>query len=265
MQGRLSPAGARPQAFPIATWRQEFATARGCGFDRIEWLVTADGLDANPLIAALDEVRECIVESGVKVTSLCADYLIERPLVRVTAAEQREGIALLDRVIAQASRIGIEVVVVPVIEGNALQSRAEGRALLDALSSSLVRAGELGVRVALESDLPAADLRSLIDTSPALGVCHDIGNAAHHGCDSAAELRTLAALVSVIHVKDRRRGGPSVPLGDGAADFGAILNALAEINYDGPLILETPRGLDSVASATGHLAFLQRQLAAGRS
>ena len=81
MQGRLSPAGARAQAFPRATWRAEFAQARELGFDRIEWLVASGGLDDNPLLIDANAVRAIVRDSGVRVDSVCADCFIERPMV----------------------------------------------------------------------------------------------------------------------------------------------------------------------------------------
>ena len=57
MQGRLSPSRAgRAQAFPFATWREEFAHAAEAGFDSIEWLVTAELYADNPLLVDHGEI-----------------------------------------------------------------------------------------------------------------------------------------------------------------------------------------------------------------
>jgi hexulose-6-phosphate isomerase len=47
-----------------------------------------------------------------------------------------------------------------------------------------------------------------------------------------------------VHVKDRILGGTTVPLGEGAADFPSVFHHLAQIGYDGALILQTARAAD---------------------
>ena len=47
-----------------------------------------------------------------------------------------------------------------------------------------------------------------------------------------------------VHIKDRLRGGTTVPLGTGNADFGRIFAALARTGYRGNYILQTARATD---------------------
>jgi hexulose-6-phosphate isomerase len=47
-----------------------------------------------------------------------------------------------------------------------------------------------------------------------------------------------------VHVKDRLRGGGTVPLGDGAAQLGAVFELLRRAGYAGDYILQTARAAD---------------------
>jgi hexulose-6-phosphate isomerase len=45
-----------------------------------------------------------------------------------------------------------------------------------------------------------------------------------------------------VHVKDRRRGGTTVPRGAGDADLPAFFDGLRRLGYDGDVILQVARG-----------------------
>lgn len=265
LQGRLSPPPiGRPQAFPWATWPDEFSLARDCGFEQLEWLVTADRVAANPIWsdAGLAAIRERMAATGVAVTSLCADCFIGRPFVRVPEADRRASAELLERLIGQCARVGIGVVLVPLLEDGAIRDDRERAAVLDALRPATALAAALGVRIGLETDLPAQAVGELLGqaAAPALGAYYDTGNAVAIGADVVADLQALGAALVGIHIKDRRRGGPSVPLGQGEVPFAAMFAAAAAVGYHGPFILETPAGHDPAAAARAQLAFVRSQI-----
>lgn len=47
-----------------------------------------------------------------------------------------------------------------------------------------------------------------------------------------------------VHVKDRVRGGSTVPLGDGDADFESVFRSLGASGYEGNYVLQTARAAD---------------------
>jgi L-ribulose-5-phosphate 3-epimerase len=259
MQGRLSaaPAG-RPQAFPWSSWADEFSRARALGFSSIEWLVTAERPEDNPLATAarVQQIRDVIASTGVRVSSVCADCFIPLPLVGAHAGARQERIDLLAHIIRQSAQIDARVVVLPLLETNAPADKREALQLLGALDSVLQMAAALGVRIALETSWPGAHLNELIVNTgkPGLGACYDIGNAAAFGLRADEDLRALGPLLIDVHVKDRRRSGESVALGDGDADLSSAFRALDELAYLGPVVLETPVGQDPTGHASRNLA-----------
>ncbi len=258
LQGRLSPApNGRPQAFPWTTWVDEFAHARAVGFDSIEWLVTAERPDENPLVtdSGVAHIRRTARDAGLAVSSVCADCFIPLPLVGVSTGERRQRVELLARIVRQAARLDARVVVLPLLESNAPADEAEAAELLSAIAPALSGAAALGVRIALETSWPGTRLRDFIAAAqaPSLGACYDIGNAAAFGLDPVADLRALGPLVAGVHVKDRRRTGESMPLGEGDADLAGAIGALEAIGYAGAAILETPVGADPAGHAARNL------------
>jgi L-ribulose-5-phosphate 3-epimerase len=264
MQGRLSPARARPQSFPWESWQAEFERARSFGFDAIEWLFDPVGYEQNPIWTevGLTQIRESMLASGVTVRSICADYFVGQSLLGASEAERRRRVQVLNVLVTRASQLGVRVVVVPALEAGEVRD-ADGEAvLLDCLSEPLALARSGGVTLAVESNMPAERYLELMDRSAdcALGICFDTGNRTAQGEDIIGDLDRLAPWVAEVHVKDRLVGGPNVPLGEGAAPFDGFFARLAVGGYSGPLILETTVQDDYEYHAKRNLAFVRSRV-----
>ena len=262
MQGRLSaPPPDRIQAFPRSSWATEFDSARDLGLDTIEWLFEADAWDRNPIWTdeGLSAIEDRIEATGVTVRTMCADYFMVHPFFRVSDEARHESETVLRRLLPKAARIGITVVLVPVLEIAEIRTPAEAQILIESLRGPLDVAAGLGMSIGLETELPAAEFRALVESAghPALGAYYDTGNAASRGYDTVVDLQVLGDLVRGVHLKDRTRGGPTVPLGTGAVDFPGVRRVLTAAGYEGPLILQSTAGEDFLGSARRHLAYVR--------
>ncbi len=260
MQGRLSPpVGDRIQAFPWVHWRDEFPAARRLGFTLMEWTVDAARLRENPIMtrAGQDEIRSLEDTFGVRVRSLTADCVMEAPFYKASEGE-RERVRRLDDLKAlldACAESGIVLVVIPLVDDGRLVTDAEEDALRQELLPLTPVLRDSGVRVVFESDFPPPRLRAFIDTFPpeAYGINYDTGNSAAVGYDPREEIERYGTRIWNVHVKDRRRGGTTVPLGTGAADLPMVFNMLVGCGYAGKYILQTARAADG-----NHAAALQR-------
>ncbi len=92
MQGRLlPPSDGCFQCFPRKQWRTEFPLAAEAGLDAIEWIYDSPGESENPLGSdnGLAEMHRLSEKSNIAVVSVCADYFMECPLVKVGASARR--------------------------------------------------------------------------------------------------------------------------------------------------------------------------------
>ena len=48
-----------------------------------------------------------------------------------------------------------------------------------------------------------------------------------------------------VHVKDRVKGGATIKLGEGDADFEAVFQSLQKVNYQGNFIIQAARSKDN--------------------
>lgn len=269
MQGRLSPpVGGRIQAFPVDTWREEFGRAKEAGLAGIEWVYEAESEAANPLRGddGVDAVRRLVEESGVAVWSVCADYYMSERLVSPDGQAVPAAVEHLRLLLGRVGRLGVRYVVLPFVDASALCSPAEQRALRAVLGAVLPAAEEVGVELHLETDLAPRVVAALLEEirHPLLRANYDTGNSAALGRDPREELGLLGPWLGSVHIKDRLRGGGTVPLGTGAVDFSMCLGLLARVGYRRPLILQPARGPsgDEVAWAVRNRLFVEQHLAA---
>src|ERR1700689_548384 len=91
MQGRLSPPeSGRFQCFPRNSWREEIVRAREAGLDYIEWIYDDYGSSANPLSSdeGIGELTALKAKYGVATPAICADWLMDFPLLRCGEEER---------------------------------------------------------------------------------------------------------------------------------------------------------------------------------
>jgi L-ribulose-5-phosphate 3-epimerase len=247
MQGRLlPPPGGRFQCFPREGWASEFALAAQAGLDSIEWIYDAWGEDANPISSdqAIGQVGMLSQQSGVAVVSLCADYFMDRPLIRTSPAEKRERVERLIWVVARCHRLGIRRIVLPFVDDSRICSDQEKLEVVAILRDVLPVAAKNGVEIHLETSLDPAAFARLLDQLPFANAKanYDSGNSASLGYDFRDELAAYGERIGSVHIKDRVRGGGTVPLGEGDADIPGVLGGLQRLGFSGDFILQTARG-----------------------
>jgi L-ribulose-5-phosphate 3-epimerase len=243
MQGRLlPPPPGRLQAFPGDDWRAEFERAASAGVGAIEWIYD---LEANPLDSdeGVREVRAAAAAHGVGVSSVCADLFMARPLAAGSAAERGEALERLSWLVGRAAAVAASHIVIPFVDDSALAADEDEVAAAQ-LEAAIPAARAAGVELHLETSLPPERFAALLARVPEVGVTYDSGNSASLGYDAREELAAFGDRVRSVHVKDRVRGGGSVPLGEGDAELDLVFAELRRRGYAGTLVLQVARGVE---------------------
>ncbi len=249
MQGRLSPlVDGKIQAFPREHWRDEFPQARELGIGLMEWTLDQEGLRDNPLLTpeGRDEIRRLCAASGLKVVSVTGDCFMHAPFYKAEGASRRELLADLEAIVAACADLGVTCLVMPVVDNGALENERQEEVLRGELEQRRPRLQRANLSVAFESDFAPPRLRDFIATFPAeqFGINYDIGNSAALGYDPGEEIGAYGTRILNVHVKDRIRGGTTVPLGTGSADLPRVFRLLRNADYRGNYILQTARADD---------------------
>lgn len=261
MQGRLvDRVDGKIQAFPVAQWREEFPIAQRIGLCKMEWTLDDPGLEINPLCTTQGqaEIRKLSASHGLTVASITGDCFMQAPFWKCSGREQTDLLRKLDITIAAAGILGARHIVVPLVDNGSLDNPQQHRALHRLLIQRHTILQKLDVHIAFESDFKPEALRDFIADFPTdrFGVNYDIGNSASLGYDPEQEMAAYAPRIINVHVKDRKLGGTTVPLGTGAGKMKEVLTGLKEIRYGGNFILQTARAADD-----DHEAALRRYIA----
>lgn len=247
MQGRLgAPEGGRFQSFPREGWMREIANAHEAGLRGIEWIYDLYGEGANPLETAEGRVqlRETLEAHGVSVVSICADYFMDRPLLRCSEAEHQSLLERLQWLLAICPELGVTRVVLPFVDASSMRTEQEREQVVAALTKVLPDAERHGVELHLETDLGPEDFAAFLVhlENPLVWVNYDAGNSASLGFRPADEFAAYGPRIGSFHIKDRRLGSTTVPLGLGDADFAELLEQLQRYQYRGDFVLQVARG-----------------------
>lgn len=246
MQGRLSPLiDGKIQAFPWPYWQQEFELALQNDLQLMEWTLDQDRLYENPLMtdAGQAEIEELSRRYSLEIPSLTGDCFMQAPFWKAQD-DEREKLQDDFMAVAEAcANVGIGIIIVPLVDNGRLENSAQEKVLIDFLESQIDFFDENYLRIAFESDFVPNELSRFINRFDErwFGINYDIGNSAALGFDPNEEFDRYGDRIYNVHVKDRKLGGTTVPLGEGKANFKAVFSALADVGYSGNYILQTAR------------------------
>lgn len=260
MQGRLLPKyKGRYQAHPCGYWEEEFSIAAEHGLDLIEFILDFNEVESNPLSSTkgISHLSSVIEKTGVKVKSICADYFMENPLFLSNGMSHRNAVDTLVNLIHAASSIGATDIVVPCVDHASLDSETKLEGLKTVLDGLYSTADRCSVNIALETDLGPKEFAKLMKHfGPRITVNYDTGNSAALGFFPKEEVSAYGKRISDIHLKDRIRGGRSVPLGEGDTDFDSFFSSLSTIDFNGHFIMQAYRDDEGLEIFRKQLAWI---------
>jgi hexulose-6-phosphate isomerase len=264
MQGRLSPRiDGKIQAYPANTWQKEFEIAQEIGYAAIEWIVEKP-VETNALmtVSGKAEIKKVIASTGVRIDYVCADIFMQQPLVRMTEETKSQNKDYLLKILKNAKEVGAIGVEIPFVDNSSIKNEKEKQEFIDAMQDTFKLAKELDIKISLEADLSPIAFKELLEQIGLdfIQANYDIGNSASLGFDPKEELDAYGHRILNVHVKDRKLGGTTVPLGTGNADINLVIQKLQELGYSGGLTMQAARGEDDVETAKEQLNYVRNLL-----
>jgi hexulose-6-phosphate isomerase len=261
MQGRLSPRiDGKIQAYPASTWQKEFEIAQEIGYAAIEWIVEKP-VETNALMtnSGKAEIKKMIASTEVRIDYVCADIFMQQPLVRMTKDTKSQNKEYLSAILKNAKEVGAIGVEIPFVDNSSIKNENEKLEFIDVMQDAFKLAKDLDLKLSLETDLPPIEFRELLENIDLdhVQANYDIGNSASLGFDPREELEAYGLKILNVHVKDRKLGSSTVPLGTGNANINFVLQKLQEIGYRGGLTMQAARGENDVETAIEHLKYVK--------
>jgi L-ribulose-5-phosphate 3-epimerase len=250
-----------------ATLLEKFRIVRECGFDGIE-------MDS-PTDLKMEQILEAQEKTGLKVHGVVDGVHWQYHLNSPDEATREKGVKALEQAIRDAKAMGgANVLLVPAVV-NAKQSYDQAWTLsMAAIRRVLPLAAECGVTVSVENVwnnflLSPLEAARYVDelAHPNAAFYFDVGNIINVGFPDQW-IRVLGPRMARLHIKDFSRKkrddlglwkGFDVELGDGDANWTAVMKALDDIGYS-----TAPEGRWATAEVGGgdrkRLAFLAERM-----
>jgi hexulose-6-phosphate isomerase len=243
IQGRLSPiTNNRIQQFPWDTWQNEFSIASKNDINLIEWTIDTFKFYLNPLINLnqWEEINTIASKNNILIPSVTCDYFMENPPWKSDIDLIKKGIIAIFQ---GMKNISAKILVVPLVDNSSLLDSSNADTVKNLFINLIPEMIQNNIQIAFECDLNPEELLHFISEFDKnyFGINYDIGNSASLGFDPNKEFEAYGSRITNVHVKDRKINGPTIPLGEGDADFLRIFGLLHEVNYQGNLILQTAR------------------------
>ena len=162
-----------------------------------------------------------------------------------------------------AKAMGVRVVLLPFFGKGALETTAEMDKVGDILKEVAPAAERSGVILGLEDTISARDNVRIMERSksPAVLTYYDVGNSTKGGFNVVEEIRWLGGKrICEVHLKDNPHY-----LGEGTIDFKGVIDALADIGFDGWAQLETDCPVSVDADMRRNLKFVRELISARNS
>jgi L-ribulose-5-phosphate 3-epimerase len=152
--------------------------------------------------------------------------------------------------------------VLPFVDSSSLRTPEQVSGAVSVLREAAALRHNSGVELHVECDLSPLAFRDLLDRvgTPSVKANYDIGNSASLGYLPAEELPAIAPHLGSVHVKDRKRGGGTVPLGTGDANLDDAFRGIKAARFDRWLVLQVARdeSLDHVEFARQNRLTVER-------
>ena len=244
VQGRLSPpVDNQIQAFPLDHWKGEFSLYNQLGLSYFDWLFKYETVSKNPLSSdkGIEEIKDLCKEHNVWINAVLSDYFMVKKLFG--KEDVREAIKTLYFLIDQCSKCGISKIVIPFVDNASINAKEDKKQIVKNLAGPIEYANKKNIDILIESSLNPNELRDFITSFEPLKIKinYDMGNSTGLGYNPKEEINMTGEFFGSVHIKDKIKGGGTVPLGTGDVDFKTVFNELNKIGYNDKFILETAR------------------------
>ena len=226
IQGRLSPPVEGFQECPV-DWKREFDLLRSLNLTHIEWIVTKEKFESNPI--------HNVDLNGYPISSVCADFMVDENFV-----DSKYLNIYLKPICEMVIHNNIECLTIPLLEKSSVVDDNIRDEFIKVIYPYLNDYTD--IKFLLESELGVSELKNILSISDDLGITYDTGNITSFGLNHELYIESFRDDIIQVHIKDRIINPlETVVPGTGDTDFNLIFTILKSINYDGIYTLQTVR------------------------
>ena len=245
IQGRLSPPDDGFQDCPV-DWKREFNLLGDLDLNHIEWIVTRESFDFNPI--------HTVNLKKYPISSVCADFMVDENFLDVKYLDD-----YFKPICDLVRKNKIQCLTIPLLEKSSVVDYDVHDEFANVIYPYLCDYSD--IKFLIEAELGIDELKGLLLISENLGITYDTGNITSFGLDHESYIESFKDNIHQVHIKDRVISPlATVVPGEGDTDFSLIFDRLKFINYDGVYTLQTARenNGDEVQTIKKHKQIIER-------
>lgn len=250
VQGRALPQrGNTMQYFP-PNWKIEFPIIYKLGFSGIEWIYDKKSELSNPLLTKTGrtDMLYASKKNNIDLENIVFDWFLSYPFLQNNELLQEKNVEKFLNLMQNCSDVGFRRIIFPLLDKNKINSDKELTDLIKIFDKKIIdQLDSFNIEINFETSLSPEKEKRIIESlnHEKLKICFDMGNSASEGFDPAQVISTLDNNLGSVHIKDRKIGGSSVPLGQGDVKFLRVFQHLKLINFNGPITFQIYRNKNS--------------------
>ena len=245
IQGRLSPPDDGFQDCPV-DWKREFNLLGDLDLNHIEWIVTRESFDFNPI--------HTVNLKKYPISSVCADFMVDENFLDVKYLDD-----YFKPICDLVRKNKIQCLTIPLLEKSSVVDYDVRDEFANVIYPYLCDYSD--IKFLIEAELGIDELKGLLLISENLGITYDTGNITSFWLDHESYFESFKDNIHQVHIKDRVISPlATVVPGEGDTDFSLIFDRLKFINYDGVYTLQTARenNGDEVQTIKKHKQIIER-------
>tara|TARA_B100001057_G_C22871767_1_gene959312 strand:+ start:12830 stop:13672 length:843 start_codon:yes stop_codon:yes gene_type:complete len=215
------------QLFPEKNWKSELKLFNHTRLNFIEWVISKDNFDKNPLcqLYGYKIIKKYLKKNKVKCRSVDLDFIVKENPLKFSEQEITIFLEKILTISSNCSKIGVKYLIFPFLEN----SSPKGKLKLDKLIllfNKIKKKISNKIFVLIETDLnPVILLKLIKKMKKKIYINYDLGNSASKNYNFNEEKKYFK-FVKNIHLKDRIKYGSTVRFGKGNANFEKLFDFL---------------------------------------
>lgn len=227
-QGRhLEKINNKIQIFPEKNWTKELKLFKQTKLNYIEWVISADNFDKNPIcqINGHKIIKKYLKKYKIKCRSVDLDFVVKENPLKFSEKKLNIFLKKIQTIAFNSKQINIKYLIFPFLEKSSPNSKIKINKIID-IFKKVKKSIPSKLFILLETDIKPENLIILIKRlKKKVFINYDIGNSASKNYEFDKEKKYFK-YVKNIHLKDRIKNGSTIRFGNGNANFKELFQFL---------------------------------------
>jgi hypothetical protein len=227
IQGRLStPTNNHIQEFPFHNWKNEFELLKELGLNHIEWIITKNSYQNNPLF--LENLND------LPISSVCCDHIIDNNIHNFNFLKNE-----LYDVCEYSIRNKIFNISIPLLEQSNMENDLRRKEFIDSIL--LIKNKFKQLNFIFETELDPYKTLEIVKSDKNFYVTYDTGNVTSYLKNHELYINVLKDKIINVHIKDRTFDSKTVYPLTGDTNFNFIFDLLNKVGYNSLYTMQLAR------------------------